>query len=112
MFVLTTQSLEYLGENVSSFLTFQDRKLYQPPVVVFVDCKLGADLLCEAVAKVMELNVVAIHSHKSQWERNRILRGLLEGNFEGYWAEDWTWSMLSWWSTLTCLPVWMSMFTR
>ncbi len=37
----------------------QDRKLYQTPVVVFVDCKLGADLLCEAVQKVMGLNVVA-----------------------------------------------------
>ena len=52
----------------------QDSKLYQPPVVVFVDCKLGADLLCEAVAKVTGLNTVAIHSDKSQWERNRILR--------------------------------------
>lgn len=55
-------------------MTFQDSKLYQPPVVVFVDCKLGADLLCEAVAKVTGLNTVAIHSDKSQWERNRILR--------------------------------------
>ncbi len=52
----------------------QDRKLYQPPVVVFVDCKLGADLLCEAVQKVMGLNVVAIHSDKLQWERNKIVK--------------------------------------
>ena len=52
----------------------QDAKLYHPPVVVFVDCKLGADLLCEAVTKVMELNTVAIHSDKTQWERNRILK--------------------------------------
>lgn len=43
-------------------------------MVVFVDCKLGADLLCEAVAKVTGLSSVAIHSDKSQWERNRILR--------------------------------------
>lgn len=56
------------------FVAFQDSKLYQPPVVVFVDCKLGADLLCEAVAKVTGLSTVAIHSDKSQWERNRILR--------------------------------------
>ena len=55
-------------------MVFQDRKLFQPPVVVFVDCKLGADLLCEAVTKVMELNTVAIHSDKTQWERNRILK--------------------------------------
>ncbi|KAJ3599130.1 hypothetical protein NHX12_033093 [Muraenolepis orangiensis] len=64
------------------FEILNDTKLYQPPVVVFVDCKLGADLLCEAVTKVMELKTVAIHSDKTQWERNRILKGLLEGDFE------------------------------
>lgn len=64
------------------FEILNDSKLYQPPVVVFVDCKLGADLLCEAVAKVTGLTTVAIHSDKSQWERNRILRGLLNGDFE------------------------------
>lgn len=52
----------------------QDGKLYQPPVVVFVDCKLGADLLCEAVGKIMGLKTVAIHSDKSQHERNKILK--------------------------------------
>ncbi|XP_066503929.1 probable ATP-dependent RNA helicase DDX59 [Hoplias malabaricus] len=64
------------------FEILNDRKLYQPPVVVFVDCKLGADLLCDAVQKVMDLNTVAIHSDKTQWERNRILKGLLEGQFD------------------------------
>ncbi|XP_061883498.1 probable ATP-dependent RNA helicase DDX59 [Entelurus aequoreus] len=64
------------------FEILNDNKLYQPPVVVFVDCKLGADLLCEAVAKVTDLNTVAIHSDKSQLERNRILKGLLDGDFE------------------------------
>ncbi|XP_073700503.1 probable ATP-dependent RNA helicase DDX59 [Garra rufa] len=64
------------------FEILNDRKLYQPPVVVFVDCKLGADLLCEAVQKVMGLNTVAIHSDKKQWERNKIVKGLLEGQYE------------------------------
>ncbi|XP_076135005.1 putative ATP-dependent RNA helicase DDX59 [Alosa pseudoharengus] len=64
------------------FEILNDRKLYQPPVVVFVDCKLGADLLCEAVQKVMGLKTVAIHSDKTQHERNRILKGLLDGDFE------------------------------
>ncbi|XP_035503050.2 probable ATP-dependent RNA helicase DDX59 isoform X1 [Scophthalmus maximus] len=64
------------------FEILNDSKLYHPPVVVFVDCKLGADLLCEAVTKVTGLNTVAIHSDKSQLERNRILRGLLDGDFE------------------------------
>ncbi|RXM99411.1 putative ATP-dependent RNA helicase DDX59 [Acipenser ruthenus] len=52
----------------------QDRKLYHPPVLVFVDCKLGADLLCDAIHKVMDLKTVSIHSDKSQIERNRILQ--------------------------------------
>lgn len=64
------------------FDILNDNKLYHPPVVVFVDCKLGADLLCEAVTKVTGLETVAIHSDKTQWERNRIIRGLLEGDFE------------------------------
>lgn len=64
----------HVKETLTQLWFFQDNKLYQPPVVVFVDCKLGADLLCEAVAKVTELSTVAIHSDKSQWERNRILR--------------------------------------
>ncbi|KAJ8384535.1 hypothetical protein AAFF_G00204500 [Aldrovandia affinis] len=64
------------------FEILNDRKLYHPPVLVFVDCKLGADLLCEAVRKVLALNTVAIHSDKPQCERNRILKGLLEGEFE------------------------------
>ncbi|KAM4575226.1 putative ATP-dependent RNA helicase DDX59 isoform 1-T3 [Fundulus diaphanus] len=64
------------------FEILNDNKLFQPPVVVFVDCKLGADLLCEAVAKVTGLTTVAIHSDKNQRERNRILKGLLDGDFE------------------------------
>ncbi|PWA28562.1 hypothetical protein CCH79_00013481, partial [Gambusia affinis] len=64
------------------FEILNDNKLFQPPVVVFVDCKLGADLLCEAVAKVTGLTTVAIHSDKTQRERNRILKGLLDGDFE------------------------------
>lgn len=69
----------YERKCVFFLMVFQDSKLYQPPVVVFVDCKLGADLLCEAVAKVTGLSTVAIHSDKRQWERNRILRVRLLG---------------------------------
>ncbi|MBN3276860.1 DDX59 helicase, partial [Polyodon spathula] len=53
-----------------------------PPVLVFVNCKLGADLLCDAIHKVMDLKTVSIHSNKSQIERNRILQGLLQGQYE------------------------------
>ena len=53
---------------------FQDKKLFKPPVLVFVDCRLGADLLSEAVRKVTGLKSVSMHSEKSQTERRSIVQ--------------------------------------
>ncbi|XP_044156798.1 LOW QUALITY PROTEIN: probable ATP-dependent RNA helicase DDX59 [Bufo gargarizans] len=64
------------------FEILNDSKLFQPPVLVFVDCRLGADLLSEAVHKITELDCVAIHSEKSQSERTKILQGLLQGQYD------------------------------
>ncbi|XP_004625377.1 probable ATP-dependent RNA helicase DDX59 isoform X1 [Octodon degus] len=64
------------------FEILNDKKLFKPPVLVFVDCKLGADLLSEAVQKITGLKSTAIHSEKSQVERKDILKGLLEGDYE------------------------------
>lgn len=64
------------------FEILNDPKLFKPPVLVFVDCRLGADLLSEAVQKITGLKSTAIHSEKSQVERRDILKGLLEGDYE------------------------------
>ncbi|XP_055966597.1 probable ATP-dependent RNA helicase DDX59 [Sorex fumeus] len=64
------------------FEILNDRKLFKPPVLVFVDCKLGADLLSEAVQKITGLKSTSMHSEKSQMERKSILEGLLEGDYE------------------------------
>ncbi|XP_005375200.1 PREDICTED: probable ATP-dependent RNA helicase DDX59 [Chinchilla lanigera] len=64
------------------FEILNDKKLFKPPVLVFVDCKLGADLLSEAVQKITGLKSTSIHSEKSQIERKSILKGLLEGDYE------------------------------
>ncbi|KAM8816922.1 putative ATP-dependent RNA helicase DDX59 [Rhynchonycteris naso] len=64
------------------FEILNDKKLFQPPVLVFVDCRLGADLLSEAVQKVTGLKSVSIHSEKSQMERKSVLEGLLDGDHE------------------------------
>ncbi|KAF0877196.1 DDX59 helicase, partial [Crocuta crocuta] len=64
------------------FEILNDKKLFRPPVLVFVDCKLGADLLSEAVQKITGLKSVSIHSEKSQTERKNILKGLLDGDYE------------------------------
>ncbi|KAG8436566.1 hypothetical protein GDO86_007613 [Hymenochirus boettgeri] len=64
------------------FEILNDSKLFHPPILVFVDCRLGADLLCDAVCKVTGLECVAIHSDKSQMERTKILQGLLKGEYD------------------------------
>ncbi|XP_055090832.1 probable ATP-dependent RNA helicase DDX59 isoform X3 [Symphalangus syndactylus] len=56
------------------FEILNDKKLFKPPVLVFVDCKLGADLLSEAVEKITGLKSISIHSEKSQIERKNILK--------------------------------------
>ncbi|XP_069497330.1 probable ATP-dependent RNA helicase DDX59 [Ambystoma mexicanum] len=64
------------------FEILNDGKLFQPPVLVFVDCRLGADLLSDAIRKITELHCVSIHSEKTQSERTSILQGLLKGDYE------------------------------
>ncbi|NXY82515.1 DDX59 helicase, partial [Alcedo cyanopectus] len=64
------------------FEILNDEKLFKPPVLVFVDCKLGADLLSDAVHKITGLQCTAMHSEKSQVERTDILQGLLEEKYE------------------------------
>ncbi|XP_032955580.1 probable ATP-dependent RNA helicase DDX59 isoform X2 [Rhinolophus ferrumequinum] len=64
------------------FEILNDKKLFQPPVLVFVDCRLGADLLSEAVQKITGLKSISMHSEKSQIERKNILQGLLDGEYE------------------------------
>ncbi|XP_035189358.1 probable ATP-dependent RNA helicase DDX59 isoform X2 [Oxyura jamaicensis] len=60
----------------------EDKKLFKPPVLVFVDCKLGADLLSDAVHKITGLQCTSMHSEKSQVERTAILQGLLQEKYE------------------------------
>uniref|UniRef100_A0A452EM52 Probable ATP-dependent RNA helicase DDX59 n=1 Tax=Capra hircus TaxID=9925 RepID=A0A452EM52_CAPHI len=64
------------------FEILNDKKLFKPPVLVFVDCKLGADLLSEAVQKVTGLQSASVHSDKTQTERKSTLEGLLEGDYD------------------------------
>ncbi|XP_074762855.1 putative ATP-dependent RNA helicase DDX59 isoform X2 [Athene noctua] len=64
------------------FEILNDKKLFKPPVLVFVDCKLGADLLSDAVHKITGLQCTAMHSEKSQVERTDILQGLLQEKYE------------------------------
>ncbi|XP_048473561.1 probable ATP-dependent RNA helicase DDX59 [Rhincodon typus] len=74
--------VEEASKKKKLFEILNDGKLFQPPVVVFVDCRLGADLLSNAVQTITGLKTVAIHSDKAQCERNQILQGLLQDDYE------------------------------
>ncbi|XP_011892140.1 PREDICTED: probable ATP-dependent RNA helicase DDX59 isoform X4 [Cercocebus atys] len=78
--IIKQSSVELCG--IKIVVVDEDKKLFKPPVLVFVDCKLGADLLSEAVQKITGLKSISIHSEKSQIERKNILKGLLEGDYE------------------------------
>ncbi|KAF9313334.1 DEAD (Asp-Glu-Ala-Asp) box polypeptide 59 [Podila horticola] len=71
-------------ENVSKkkqlFSLLNDPKYYRPPVLVFVESRLGADLLATAIeAKCKGIKAVAMHAEKSQDERTELLKAIVEG---------------------------------
>ncbi|XP_075616247.1 putative ATP-dependent RNA helicase DDX59 isoform X3 [Balearica regulorum gibbericeps] len=78
--ILKQSSVQLHG--VKIVVVDEDKKLFKPPVLVFVDCKLGADLLSDAVHKITGLQCTAMHSEKSQVERTDILQGLLQEKYE------------------------------
>ncbi|XP_003223658.2 probable ATP-dependent RNA helicase DDX59 [Anolis carolinensis] len=64
------------------FEILNDKKLFKPPILVFVECKLGADLLSDAVHKITGLETISMHADKTQTERNTILQGLFQEKYE------------------------------
>ena len=54
------QVILWVEENTKKkrlFSILSDLKHFQPPVVVFVDSKIGADLLADAIQKVLNFQV-------------------------------------------------------
>ncbi|XP_071504954.1 probable ATP-dependent RNA helicase DDX59 [Diadema antillarum] len=56
------------------FAVLQDPKHFSPPLIIFVDSKMGADLLAQAVEKSCGLTVASIHGDKPQRERMEVLQ--------------------------------------
>eukprot|EP01018_Ginkgo_biloba_P034718 Gb_22571 [translate_table: standard] len=52
---------------------------FRPPSVVFVNSRVGADLLSDAIKCMTELKVASIHGEKSMQERRQILKSFLVG---------------------------------
>ncbi|CAG8564912.1 10583_t:CDS:1 [Paraglomus brasilianum] len=64
------------------FSLFNDSKYWRPPIIVFVESKLGADLLAGAIEKKCGASVASIHGDKNQEERSRILDAFVNGEYE------------------------------
>ncbi|KAJ7296191.1 hypothetical protein O6H91_12G076900 [Diphasiastrum complanatum] len=61
------------------FEILQSSNHFQPPAVIFVNSRMGADLLAEAIQTVTGLRAAALHGEKSMQERRHILKAFLLG---------------------------------
>lgn len=64
------------------FSLLKDHKYFTPPILVFVDSKMGADLLAEAVHKTCNICCTSMHGDKVQSERTQILESFLAGEYK------------------------------
>ncbi|RIA84711.1 P-loop containing nucleoside triphosphate hydrolase protein [Glomus cerebriforme] len=64
------------------FSLLNDPKYYKPPIVIFVESRMGADLLSQAIEKKCNVRSVSIHGDKSQEERMMILQSFLNGEYD------------------------------
>eukprot|EP00794_Sanderia_malayensis_P009983 gene9983-11005_t len=64
------------------FDVITDKRHFCPPAIVFVDSKIGADMLAEATSKVCGVSCASLHGDKVQSERTRILDEFLNGSYD------------------------------
>ncbi|ORX52619.1 P-loop containing nucleoside triphosphate hydrolase protein [Piromyces finnis] len=55
------------------FRLLMDSRYFQPLIIIFVESRLGAELLTQAIQKKTGLNVACVHGQKSVEERQRLL---------------------------------------
>jgi ATP-dependent RNA helicase DDX59 len=61
------------------FLLLKDPKYYRPPVLIFVESRVGADLLASAIqARCPGVKAGSIHGYKSSEERESILKAIVD----------------------------------
>jgi ATP-dependent RNA helicase DDX59 len=60
------------------FSLLSDPNYFKPPVVIFVDSKVGADLLADAIQQKCGISTVSMHGDKTQDERTEALKSVQE----------------------------------
>ncbi|KAF9120010.1 DEAD (Asp-Glu-Ala-Asp) box polypeptide 59 [Mortierella sp. 14UC] len=62
------------------FSLLKDPKYYRPPVLIFVESRVGADLLASAIqVKCPGVKAASIHGEKSAEERASVLKAIVDG---------------------------------
>ncbi|CAA6659684.1 unnamed protein product [Spirodela intermedia] len=65
------------------FDILRSKQHFMPPAVVFVESRLGADLLSEAISVATGIKALSIHGEKDMKERRETMRLLLAGEVSG-----------------------------
>lgn len=74
--------VEDVSKKKKLFSIIEDSKHFLPPVLIFVDSKIGADMLSESITMKFNISCESIHSDKMQTERTRIMQDFLAGAYD------------------------------
>jgi len=74
--------VEDVSKKKKLFSILSEQKYYSPPILVFVNSKLGADLLRDAISEKFSIQCESLHSDKTQVERINILANLMDGVYD------------------------------
>ncbi|XP_065672655.1 uncharacterized protein LOC100210997 isoform X2 [Hydra vulgaris] len=74
--------VEEASKRKKLFTILNDSKYFTPPMLIFVESKKGADLLCDALTQKFSLKCESMHSDKTQSERTLIVNNFLTGSFD------------------------------
>lgn len=77
----TVVSVESKNKKQKLFDVLKSSQHFRPPAVIFVNSRMGADLLSDAIKCMTGLNVASIHGEKTMPERRKILKSCLMGEF-------------------------------
>ena len=74
--------VEEASKRKKLFSILAEKKYFSPPALVFVNSKLGADMLTSVIAEKFSLKCESLHSDKPQGERSKILSHLLDNVYD------------------------------
>lgn len=74
--------VENASKKKQLFSLIKNPKYFRPPLIVFVDSKVGAELLATTIEKKCGVRAVAMHGDKEQEERSKVIREFSENTHQ------------------------------